>query len=307
MVRVGFILRVGLIGLLLSSCSAQQKSVPGQTPWRGTTTQEIPTINFKVQRGTITELFLVWALPLTEPCRVPTQASSESTAPRTKLDGNLTRYFNPYSPGNEPPKIAEKAWKTTIDGGGPGKVELVVTGTFTSETEASGTLEMTSKACQGSTRVAWKTIKQTKPPAHESLDRSKGLSSDFDGTWTGTIGDTKPIISFTVIGDAITEMTLEWILPLAEPCSTYPGSPMATTSLGGKSSWHFFPDSPGAEPPKIARKAWKSTVDASGSSKVQFVFTGAFTSETEASGTLEFTATDCKGSARAAWKATKQK
>ena len=185
-------------------------------------------------------------------------------------------------------------------------MELVFTGTFPSDTEAFGTLEMTSRVCQASTRAGWKTIREEKLPAQAGLDPGKAQPSDLNGSWAGAMGEARPVISFTVVDDRVTEMTLEWDVPLTEPCRTYPGSPMAIARLGGRSSWYFFAGIPGNEPPKIAGKAWKATVDAAGPGQVKLVFTGTFTSESEAAGALEFTATACKGSARAAWKATKQ-
>jgi hypothetical protein len=124
-----------LVSLATASVTAGQH--PTGVSWRGTTTQERPTIELKVERGAITELGLDWVLPLEEPCPAATQTSSNSGPPPKTLHGKQTNYFRPSSRGNEPSTIDGKTWKANVVSGGPGEVQLAVTGVFLSETEAS--------------------------------------------------------------------------------------------------------------------------------------------------------------------------
>jgi len=127
----------------------------------------------------------------------------------------------------------------------------------------------------------------------------------YDGHWSGTTSQDKAI-SFDVENGAIASVELEWRLPLEEPCSSGPSSPVAITEAGGRDGMFFYPGG-SQEPPKITRKAFKLAKDNLGPAGVKLVLTGQFGSDEEASGTLQLTASGrCKGDAKAVWKAGKE-
>jgi hypothetical protein len=122
-------------------------------------------------------------------------------------------------------------------------------------------------------------------------------------SWIGTTSQGETI-SFKIESNAITSLTLNWSLPLTEPCSdpVHPG--IAMTKRGGIDTWYFPPGSQNSPIPIIDQKFGLSQ----DSGDVRVKITGAFDPDRSASGTLEFKTTptsSCKGNAVATWKATR--
>lgn len=141
---------------------------------------------------------------------------------------------------------------------------------------------------------------------------SEGQLQKLEGKWTGSTSQEKPI-SFTVAGDAVTRLKLEWRLPFSEPCVVAPGSGFAPIELSGTDDLAFPPNSPGEDPPKITAAGWKLERDlprivrlGTGAYMYTVLLTVSATFKgSESSGILVLTAKGCKGSAKVTWKATK--
>jgi hypothetical protein len=105
----------------------------------------------------------------------------------------------------------------------------------------------------------------------------------------------------------MTWLSLDWSLPLKEICATTPGSPIGITSTGGQEKFFFYPDSPGSEPPKMTYPTFTLKKVVGGTpEKVQMVLTGKFSSTSEVAGTIDLTATGCKGAEKLTWQAKKK-
>lgn len=137
-------------------------------------------------------------------------------------------------------------------------------------------------------------------------DQAKAATT-YDGTWSGTTTQDSRKISFKVTEGVVRQLAVEWQVPLDGPCSA--GSGLAMTSAGGSETFYFYPNSPGAEPPPIAAKAFKlERKQFRSNPAINLVLTGEFLSGSDAKGSLELSAagSGCKGAAKATWTARRE-
>lgn len=125
----------------------------------------------------------------------------------------------------------------------------------------------------------------------------------YDGPWSGTTSQ-EELISFNVGGSAITQLKVNWKLPLEQPCGTALGPGIVLTALGGNNTWYFYSDSPGNEPVKLTGNKLRLVKgNIGGREQVSLTLTGEFSSPREVSGTLELSSAPCKGATEVTWKA----
>ena len=128
---------------------AQQQRAPLDGYWTGRTSQGRP-IGFRIEAGSLRTLELDWILAYEGVCQ-------GGPAPGSETAGAETFYFDPRTPGYEPPPIRPPAFTVAREVGTPkAPVSMVLSGRFASDSTVSGDMTLSADGCPGRATITWK-------------------------------------------------------------------------------------------------------------------------------------------------------